>query len=360
MLRNRAIPLSKLAELVEGRVEGEEVLITGVSTIDHAQEGHITFVEKPEWLPIGEKSAASALIVSPETRTKAKPIIVTEDPRLAFSKVLEIFAPERRVYEGIHPTAVLGAHVHLGQNVSIGAHAVIGDNVVLEDNVIIHPLVYIGHEARIGAGTEIHPHAYIGERVLIGKNCILHAGVAIGCDGFGYLPQSTGHKKIPQIGTVIIEDEVEIGANSTIDRATASATIIGAGTKIDDNVHIAHNCVIGRHCLFAGQVGIAGSTTVGDFVIMGGQAGINDHISICSHAIIGAQAGVFGDITEPGTYSGYGAGPHRQQLRILAAMQKLPDMLKMIRELQQRVAELEKQQESRYNTGRFEKASRRA
>ncbi len=215
-----------------------------------------------------------------------------------------------------------------------------------DTTVVIHPLAYVGHDVQIGANSVIHPQTYIGERVTIGKHCIIHAGAAIGCDGFGYLQQATGHRKIPQIGTVIIEDEVEVGSNSTIDRATVAATIIGAGTKIDDSVHIAHNCVIGKHCLFAGQVGIAGSTDIGDFVVMGGQAGINDHISICSRAVIGAQAGVFGHITEPGVYSGYAAGPHSHQLRILAATHKLPELLKTVRDLQRRIAELEAERQS--------------
>lgn len=336
-----AIPLSKLAVLLDGEPLGDEVTITGVNTIDGASEGEIAFVDRPELLPVGEASSAAALIVSPHARTSAKPIIVTEDPRLAFSKVLEIFAPEKRVYQGVHPTAVLGHNVRLGEDVSIGAHCVIGDNVIIEEGATIHPLAYIGHDVSIGARTQIHPQVYIGERVSVGADCIIHAGSAIGTDGFGYLQQPQGHRKIPQIGTVIIEDDVEIGANSTVDRATIAATIIGAGTKIDDAVHIAHNCVIGRNCLFAGQVGIAGSTEVGDYVIMGGQVGVNDHVHICSQTVIAAQAGVFSDIEEPGTYSGYPARSHRSQMRVLAANQKLPELLKTIRDLEERIAQLE-------------------
>lgn len=336
-----AIPLSRLAELVDGLFEGDEVTITGVNTIDGAAAGQIAFVDKPELLPVGEKSGASALIVAPQQRTPVKPLIVTEDPRLAFSKVLAIFAPERRVYEGVHPTAVVGRNTRLGKNVSVGAHAVISDNVIIGDDCAIHPLAYIGHDVTIGRNTEIHPHVFVGERVNIGNNCIIHAGVALGCDGFGFLPGAMGHRKIPQIGTVIIENDVEIGANSTVDRATIAATIVGAGTKIDDSVHIAHNCVIGKFCLFAGQTGIAGSTEIGDFVVLGGQAGINDHIKICGRVIVGAQAGVFGDISEPGMYSGYCARPHKQQMKVLGATQRLPDLLRTVRQLTDRVAELE-------------------
>lgn len=336
-----AIPLSKLAALVDGHIEGDEVTITGVNTIDDAAEGQIAFVDRPELLPVGEASSAAALIVSPHAKTTSKPIIVTEDPRLAFSKVLELFAPERRVYEGIHPTAVVGASAEIGENVSIGAHAFVGDHVSIGEGSVIHPLAYVGHDVRIGSQSEVHPQVFVGERVTIGDNCVIHAGAAIGCDGFGYLAQATGHRKIPQIGTVIIENDVEIGANCTIDRATIAATIIGAGTKIDDAVHIAHNCVIGKNCLFAGQVGIAGSTEVGDYVIMGGQVGVNDHVRICGQVIVGAQAGVFSDIDEPGTYSGYPAREHRNQLRVLAGTQKIPELLKTIKNLEHRLAELE-------------------
>ena len=340
-MNGNAISLSELATLINGKPEGCEVTITGVNTVHEARDGDIAFVDRLELLAFGEQSSATALIVPPVARTKAKPIIVTEDPRLAFSKVLELFAPERRVAAGVHPTAAVGSNARLGDNVSIGAHAYVGDNATIEADVVIHPLAYLGHEVTVGDNTEIHPQTYVGDRVTIGRNCIIHAGAVIGSDGFGYLQQSHGHRKIPQIGTVIIEDDVEVGANSTIDRATIAATIIGAGTKIDDNVHIAHNCIIGKNCLFAGQVGIAGSTEVGDYVVMGGQVGVNDHVRICGNVMIGAQAGVFSDIGEPGVYSGYPARNHRAQMRILAASQKLPDLLKRVRELEERIAELE-------------------
>lgn len=335
------IPLSRIAALVEGQHEGHEVTITGVNTIEAAREGDIVFVDRAELLPVGEASLAAAMIVPPVAKTDAKPIIVTEDPRLAFSKVLELFAPERHVYTGVHPTAVIGAKVRLGEGVSVGAHAYVGDNVTLEADAVVHPLAYVGQDAIIGGNTEVHPQAYIGERVVIGRNCVIYPGAVVGSDGFGYHHEGGRHRKIPQIGTVIIEDDVTIGANSTVDRATIAATIIGAGTKIDDNVHIAHNCVIGRNCLLAGQVGIAGSTCLGDGVIMGGQVGVNDHIKIASGVMVGAQAGIFSDLEEPGTYSGYPAKPHRTQMRVLAATYRLPDLLKKIKELEERLAQLE-------------------
>lgn len=337
------IPLGRIAAHVGGQVEGDpDVLISGPSTLEEAQAGHIVFVDRPELLSVGEGSNASALIVSPASRTQSKPIVVTEDPKLAFSKVLELFAPRPRVYPGVHPTAVLGDNVTLGENVSVGANAVVGDNAIIKDGAIVHPLAYIGHEVTIGEGTEICPQAYIGDRVTIGKRTLVLAGAVIGCDGFGFLQTPQGHKKIPQIGTVIIGDDVEIGACTTIDRATISATRIGDGTKIDDQVHVAHNCVVGRNCLLCGQVGIAGSTTLGDNVVMGGQVGVNDHVKIASNTVIAAQSGVMGDIQEPGVYFGSPARPHQKQLRVMALTHRLPELLKQIKDMEARIEELER------------------
>lgn len=326
--------LAEIARLISGEVIGDaDITITGVAALDEASEGDLAFVEKVDLLPLGEKSKAAALIAPREVRTARKPLIVTEDPKLAFSKVLELFAPGPSIPIGVHPTAVLGKGVHLGEDVAIGPYVVIEDGVRVGDRVVLYPFVFIGREADVGADTLIYPHVFIGERVTIGQRCIIHAGAAVGADGFGYLHGEEGHRKIPQIGTVVIEDDVEIGANSTVDRATISATRIGSGTKIDDQVHIAHNCVIGRNCVLCGQVGIAGSTTIGDNVILGGQAGVSDHCRVASNITIAAQAGVFGDLTEPGVYSGYPARPHGQQLRIMAMVQKLPELVERVKEL---------------------------
>ena len=343
-MKTAAYPLGQLAALIEGELIGDGGLtITGASSLEDAQAGHISYVAGPEALPRGEQSDASALIVTPATLTTLKPVIITEDPRLAFSKVLELFAPERRLPIGIHPTAHVGANAHLGKRVAIGAGAFVGDNVVIGDDVIIHPLVYLGHEVTIGDGTELHPQTYLGDRVTLGKRVLIHAGTAIGGDGFGYLQTEQGHRKIPQIGTVIIEDDVEIGANSTVDRATVTATRIGRGTKIDDHVHIAHNVVIGEHCLLCGQVGISGSVTIGNFVVLAGQVGVSDHVRIADRAIISGGAKVWGNICGPGVYSGIPARPHQAAFRVTAAQQKLPELLKRVRDLEKKLAKLEEE-----------------
>lgn len=332
--------LSELAELLEGTAYGDEVTITGVGTLEQAAPGQIVFLDNSGLLERGEQSQASALIVPPDVTEGRKPLIVTEDPRLAFSRALEIFAPAQRRYPGIHPSAVVEEGVTLGANVSIGANAFIGQNAIIGADATIHPLAYIGHETSIGDGTTIYPQVFIGDRVMVGNRCIIHAGAAVGADGFGYVQTPVGHKKILQIGTVIIGDDVEIGAHVTIDRATVTATVIGAGTKIDDGVHVAHNVVLGEHCMLCGQVGIAGSARIGDWVVMGGQAGVNPHVTICDQVVIGGQAGVISDVERPGIYSGHPAQPHGSAMRQQAALRRLPDLLKQVKQLERRIADL--------------------
>lgn len=341
-MKNAAYPLLQLAQIINGELIGDgAITITGVSNLEEAQTGHISYVTGPEVLPQGEQSRASALIVSPTARTTTKPVIITEDPRLAFSKVLELFAPERRLPVGVHPTAHVGPGAHLGRRVAIGAGAFVGDNTVIGDDTIIHPLAYVGHEVTIGQGCELHPHVFVGDRVVLGNRVLIHAGTAVGCDGFGFLPTQAGHRKIPQIGTVVVEDDVEIGANTTVDRATVAVTRIGRGTKIDDCVHIAHNVVIGEHCLLCGQVGISGSVILGNGVTLAGQVGVSDHVKIADGIIVGGGAAVIGDLTEPGVYAGIPARRYQEHYRTQATQKKVPDLVRRVRDLERRLAELE-------------------
>jgi len=334
--------LGHLAMLVGGMLEGDEsVTITGVASLEDAEDGHISYLSDSEMSVQAENCGASAVIVPAGTKLKSKPIIVTEEPRLAFSKLLELFAPQRRLPEGIHPLAHIGENATVGENVGIGAGAYIADNVIIGNNVVIHPLAYVGYEVTIGDDCELFPHTYLGDRVILGDRVLVHAGAVLGSDGFGFHSDQQGHHKIPQIGTVIVGDDVEVGANSTVDRATISATRIGSGTKIDDGVHVAHNVVIGQNCLLCGQVGIAGSAKIGNNVMMGGQVGINDHITICDDVVIGGGAEVYGDIDEPGVYSGTPARAHRENLRNLALQHRIPKLLERIEELEAKVAELE-------------------
>jgi UDP-3-O-[3-hydroxymyristoyl] glucosamine N-acyltransferase len=340
-MKSAAYPLGQLAQIVEGQLVGDAGLtITGVANLENAREGEISFVTGPDTDSRSESTAASALIVSPTAKSSTKPRIITEDPRLAFSKVLELFAPERRLPVGIDPSAHVGNNVKLGRRVSVGAGAFIGDNAMIGDDVVIHPLAYLGHEVTVGSGSELLPHSFIGDRVSLGERVTVHAGAAIGCDGFGYLQTAQGHRKIPQIGTVIVDDDVEIGATTTVDRATVAVTRIGRGTKIDDGVHVAHNVVIGENCMLCGQVGIAGSAILGNNVVLAGQAGVSDHVRICDNVIVGGGAAVIGNIDEPGVYSGSPARPHHSACRAIAAQKKVPELMKRLRELERRVADM--------------------
>ena len=337
-----AVALEVIADLVNGSLTGDgHIPITGVGSLEDARAGEITLVDSPERLAEADSSPAAALIAPSNAPRGSKPMILTEDPRLAFSKVLEFFAPKPNVYRGIHPRAIVGENVETGENVSIGANAYIGEGTKLADGVIIYPNVYVGDDVSIGKDSIIYPQVFIGDRCALGDRVGVHAGSSIGGDGFGYVQDNGSHRKIPQIGTVIIGNDVEIGANATVDRATVGATMIGDCTKIDDHVHIAHNVVIGKGCLICGQVGISGSATIGDRVVMAGQVGVNDHITIGSDIIVGGQAGVFSDLPEPGYYSGYPAKPHNHSLRVLAASQKLPGLQKRLKALERKLKELE-------------------
>ncbi len=312
--------LSELAQIAGGALDGDgNIIITGAASIDDVSNGEITFLENDSLLARGEQSDASALIV-PETVLRcAKPAIRTAHPRFVFAKVLELFAPSRPVPIGIHPTAVVGKNVQIGKNVSIQAQCFVDDDAVLEDGVVLHPQVYIGAGTRVGANTIVYARATIHHHCTIGANVIIHSGAVIGSDGFGYVQNGGRHHKIPQIGTVHIEDDVEIGANVTIDRATVSTTRIGRGTKIDNLVHIGHNADIGENCIICGQVGLCGSVTLRDGVMLGGQVGVGEHITIGREALVGAQGGVISDVPDGQFYSGYPARPHSEQMRQLAA-----------------------------------------
>jgi UDP-3-O-[3-hydroxymyristoyl] glucosamine N-acyltransferase len=330
--------LGELATVAEGTLEGDAgILISGAAGIHEVGAGEITFLEKPSLLPVGESSAAAALIIPETAPACAKPAIRTADPRFAFSKVLRLFASSRPVPVGIHPTAVIGRNVSLGKDVAIHALCFVDDDAVIEDGVVLHPQVYIGAGTRIGAGTVIYPRVTVHHDVTIGANVVIHSGAVIGSDGFGFVQNGGRHHKMPQVGTVQIGDDVEIGANVTIDRATMAVTRIGRGTKIDNLVHIAHNANIGDNCILCGQVGLCGSVTIGDGAKLGGQVGVGEHLTIGPEALIGAQAGVICDVPAKQFYSGYPARPHAEQMRLIAASGKLPDLLKRVRRIERHI-----------------------
>lgn len=335
--------LGEIASHVGGELAGDANLeITGVSSLQHAQPGDIAFAESERVLPEAAASAASALLV-PVGLDCGKPCVRTGDPRLAFARVLELFSPAPPQRRGVHPTAVIGEGFTGGADVWVGPHAVVGDGVTLGDRTSLGPLCSVGDGATLGADCRLHAGVYLYHDVSLGNGVIIHSGTVVGADGFGYIKEMSPPHKIPQLGTVIIDDDVEIGANVMIDRATLGATRIGAGSKIDNQVQIAHNVQVGENCLICAQTGISGSTVLEDSIILGGQVGIGDHLTIGERSVVGAQGGVISDIPAGSFVSGYPAGPHREKMKVEAAIKRVPDLLRTIRQLMRRVDELDAQ-----------------
>jgi len=335
--------LNEIAKLIDGKVVGDgDILITGISGIKEAAEGDITFLANPKYSPLMEKTRAAAIITSTEAQKTSKPVILTENPSLAFAKIISMFMPDDAGHpQGIDYTVVMGKNVTLGKDVAIGAYVVIGDNVSIGDKSIIYAGCFIGHHTKIGSQTLIYPHVSIRERISIGNRVIIHSGTVIGSDGFGFATIKGSHHKIPQVGTVEIADDVEIGANVTIDRARFDKTMIGRGTKIDNLVQIAHNVVIGENSLIVAQVGISGSTILGNNVTLAGQAGLVGHITIGDNAIVTAQSGVAKSVPADTMVSGYPARPFMTTQRVNASLQNLPKLFDLVKELKKKVEELE-------------------
>jgi len=331
--------VGEIAKVLGGEVVGEpSVIIKGVSGIKEARHGEIAFVANPKYLSLIDESAASAIITSKDVKSASKPIIRTENPSLAFAKTISLFMPdEAKRPEGIHPSAVIGKNVKLGENAAIQAYCVIEEGAEVGEGSILYAGVYLGQKAKIGKDCIIYPYVSIREKITIGDRVIIHNGTVIGSDGFGFAKLRGIHHKIPQIGTVIIEDDVEIGANVTIDRARFDKTLIGRGTKIDNLVQIAHNVIIGENSIIVAQAGISGTTVVGKNVTVAGQAGLVGHISVGDNAIVAAQAGVTKSVAPNTCVSGYPAKPHKIAKRINAYVQKLPNLFKQVAELEKKI-----------------------
>lgn len=335
--------LGEIARLVDGEVVGDEKLvITGLCGITEAQQGDLTFVANPRYFPLARKTKASAIITPRDIFKLEKPMILTDNPSLAFARVVSfLYNDAAQNLKGIHPTAVIAQDAEIGQDVYIGPYVVLESQVAIGDQTIIHSGTYLGRQTTVGKKCLIYSNTTVRERITIGHRVVIHCGAVIGSDGFGYTNVEGVHEKIPQIGTVVIEDDVEIGANVTIDRARFDKTVIGRGTKIDNLVQIGHNVIIGENCIIVAQAGISGSVRIEKGAILAGQAGIAGHLTIGEGAVIAAQAGVTKSVPPFAKVSGYPAKPHEMAKRVNASLQRLPYYVKTIQELKERIEGLE-------------------
>jgi UDP-3-O-[3-hydroxymyristoyl] glucosamine N-acyltransferase len=336
--------LQELADILDGRLIGDpSVRIRGLGTLDSAVEGQITFLANPKYAAKVATTCASAVVLSFNANSFNRNAIVVENPHLAFAKLLTLFTTRPRVPRGIMKGAFVGEDVVIGKDVSIFPGTVVGDGVRIGDRVTLHPNVTLYEGVVLGDDVTLHAGVSVREGCRIGNRVILHNGTVIGSDGFGYAPEGQSWFKIPQIGTVIIEDDVEIGANAAVDRAAMETTHIGRGTKIDNLVQVAHNCVIGEDCVIVGQAGIAGSARLGRHVTIGGQVGIVNHVSIGDEAMISVQSCVIGNVAAGEVLSGSPAIPHHARLKSAAVFPHLPEMRKSLARLETRMSIVEEE-----------------
>jgi len=337
--------LSELAQLVGGEVVGDgAVKILGVAPIEDAQKGEITFIAHPKYLPKLTETRASAVIVSPQVSEANKPLLRVANPYLAFAKILEIYSHRPYKPRGVDQGAWVSPTAKLGEGASVYPFVYIGDGVEIGNRVVLFPGVFVGDNVAIGDDTLIYANVSLYGGCRIGKRVILHSGVVIGSDGFGYARDGKRSVKIPQVGSVEIEDDVEIGANTTVDRAAMGKTVIKRGVKIDNLVQVAHSVTIGQDSIIVAQVGIAGSTKVGSNVILAGQVGVGDHIEIGDNVMVGPQSGVVKDIPPNQVVTGSPSIPHKDFLRAIMTFPKLPEIWRKIGQLEAKVKDLEARQ----------------
>jgi UDP-3-O-[3-hydroxymyristoyl] glucosamine N-acyltransferase len=333
--------VEELAAWLQGTVVGDKTrTIDDVRGLAEAGESHITFAVEPylDKLPLVH---AGAVIVKNPVEAGDNTLIIVDNPRIAFSKLLELFHPHHIEREEIHPTAVIGKNVVLGRHAAIMAYVVIGDNVTIGDHAVIYPYTFIGNNVTIGCNSVIYPGVVIHESCVLGDRVVLQAHAIIGGEGFGFATKDGKHTRIPQVGNAVIGDDVEVGSGTTIDNATLGSTTVKRGTKIDNLVHIAHNVEIGEDCFVIAQTGIAGSTKVGNHVIFAGQTGCTGHVTIGDGAVFAGKSGIIGNVPDRAVYAGSPARPHRAWLREEALIGRLPEMHKKIKELEKKIKKLE-------------------
>ncbi len=337
------ISLEDLAQSVQATIHGSsEVFISGLSHLEEATSGDLSFVLKPKFYEAARNSQAAAFLTTQPIPDDPRPQLICANPLLGIVTLAEKYFLPPLPQRGIHPTAVIGKDVRIGPNVSIGPLVTIGDRTEVGSGVTIYAGVHIGEDAAIGDDCVLHPHVSLLANCILGHRVILHSGTVIGSDGFGYAQHEGRHHKIPQLGNVLIEDDVELGANVTVDRATFGSTVIKQGTKIDNQVQIAHNVVIGEHCIIVAQVGIAGSTRLGHHVMIGGQAGLVDHLTIGDMVRIAGKAGITNDVESNQTVGGFPAVDHNTFRKAQVLQYQLPVMRNELRTLRKEVDDLKR------------------
>lgn len=332
------VTVGEIVDFVEGKYAGpRDVRVVGVAALADAGERHISFLSNPRYAPQLESTRAAAILVGDDIDSQSPRYIRVKNPYFAMARVVQRWFAERPAPKGISPLASISPTARLGSNVAVGPFTTIGDNVTVGDNTIIYQGVSIEAGSSIGAQTIIYPLVSIYDRSSIGTRCIIHSGVVIGADGYGFAQEGGRHHKIPQVGTVRIEDDVEIGAGSCIDRGALGETVIGEGTKIDNLVQIGHNVKVGKHCLLVSQVGIAGSTELGDYVVAAGQSGFGGHLKIGNQVQVAAKTAVLEDVPDKTKVMGIPAIPFREFGRREVWLSRLPELAKRIEELEKKL-----------------------
>jgi UDP-3-O-[3-hydroxymyristoyl] glucosamine N-acyltransferase len=338
----RAIELEELGRFVDGQMLGDTgVRVSGVSSLEQAGPDDLSFVADARHVKTALQSRAAAFVVGQPVPDLRRPQILVRNPAYAFARITQQFFMSPHRARGIAEQVVRGTDVQIGREVSVWPFVTLGDRVTIGDGVSLYPGVFIGEDSSIGADSIVYPNVTIRERCRIGSRVIIHSGSVIGSDGFGYAQHQGRHQKIPQLGGVVIEDDVELGANVTVDRGTFGDTLIKRGTKVDNLVQIAHNVTVGEDCILVAQVGIAGSSTLGHHVIVGGQAGLSDHVRIGDGVMIAARTGVNRSLTGGQIVSGAPVMPHQDWVKAQAVIPRLPELRQRVRELEHRLRDLE-------------------
>ena len=328
----------EIAKLIGGTVIGDgNVPLSGIAPAVSAKPGDLTFAENVDYFARAEQSAASAVLVDAEFESRNKALIKVPNARIGFARAMSIFFPERQFEAGIHPTAIIDPSAKIASSAHVGPYCVVGERVQIGERVVLQCMVHVSADCAVGEGTCVFPNVTLYANTQIGRNVRIHAGTVIGSDGFGYVFDNGVHRKVPQIGSVLIQDDVEIGANVTIDRGALGPTTIGKGSKIDNLVQIAHNVTIGEYSLVVAQAGIAGSTRIGSYVTLAGQVGLAGHLKIGNRVTIAAQSGVMHDIPDGQKWFGTPAMPDRKMKRQVIALHQLPELLRRVAELEKKL-----------------------